>query len=135
MPAEWEPHAGAWMLWPERPDNWRDNAAPAQRAFAAVAAAIVKSEPVTMGVSADQFESARAMLPGGVRVVEISSNDAWMRDVGPTFVVNRRRQVRGVDWIFNAWGGKAGGRDETGAVFGIACSRAERSTWTGRARS
>jgi agmatine deiminase len=109
MPAEWEPHAGTWMLWPERPDNWRDNAAPAQRAFAAVAAAIVKSESVTMGVSADFFQSARAMLPCGVRVVEISSNDAWMRDVGPTFVVNRRRQVRGVDWIFNAWGGKAGG--------------------------
>ncbi len=44
MPAEWEPHAGTWMLWPERPDTWRDNAAPAQRAFAAVAAAIAKSE-------------------------------------------------------------------------------------------
>ena len=62
-----------------------------------------------MGVSADQFAAARAMLPAGVRVVEISSNDAWMRDVGPTFVVDRRRRVRGVDWMFNAWGGKAGG--------------------------
>jgi agmatine deiminase len=109
MPAEWEPHAGTWMLWPERPDNWRDGAAPAQRAFAAVAAAIAKTERVTMGVSAEQFEAARAMLPAGVRVVEISSNDAWMRDVGPTFVVDRRRRVRGVDWMFNAWGGKAGG--------------------------
>jgi agmatine deiminase len=109
MPAEWEPHAGTWMLWPERPDNWREGAAPAQRAFAAVAAAIAKSEPVTMGVSAARFEAARAMLPAGVRVVEISSNDAWMRDVGPTFVVDRHRRVRGVDWIFNAWGGKAGG--------------------------
>ena len=49
------------------------------------------------------------MLPAGVRVVEISSNDAWMRDVGPTFVVDRRGRVRGVDWMFNAWGGKAGG--------------------------
>jgi agmatine deiminase len=109
MPAEWEPHAGTWMLWPERPDNWRDRAAPAQRAYAAVAATIAKSEPVTMGVSAAQFEAARAMLPAGVRVVEISSNDAWMRDVGPTFVVDRHRRVRGVDWMFNAWGGKAGG--------------------------
>jgi agmatine deiminase len=109
MPAEWEPHAGTWMLWPERPDNWRDQAAPAQRAFAAVAAAIAKSEPVTIGVSAGHFESARAMLPAGVRVVEISSNDSWMRDVGPTFVVDRRKRVRGVDWMFNAWGGKAGG--------------------------
>jgi agmatine deiminase len=109
MPAEWEPHAGTWLLWPERPDTWRDNAAPAQRAFAAVAAAIAKSERVTMGVSAQQFEAARAMLPAGVRVVEISSNDAWMRDVGPTFVVDGRRRVRGIDWMFNAWGGKDGG--------------------------
>jgi agmatine deiminase len=109
MPAEWEPHAGTWMLWPERPDNWRANAVPAQRAYAAVAAAIAKSERVTMGVSAAQFEAARAALPAGVRVVEISSNDAWMRDVGPTFVVDRRGRVRGVDWLFNAWGGKAGG--------------------------
>jgi agmatine deiminase len=109
MPAEWEPHAGAWMLWPERPDNWRDEARPAQRAYAAVAAAIARGEPVTMGVSAGQFAAARAMLPAGVRVVEISSNDAWMRDVGPTFVTDRRRRIRGVDWMFNAWGGKAGG--------------------------
>ncbi len=109
MPAEWEPHAGTWMLWPERPDNWRDGARPAQRAFAAVAAAIARTEPVTMGVSAQQFEHARAALPAGVRVVEISSDDAWMRDVGPTFVVNRRGGLRGVDWIFNAWGGRSGG--------------------------
>lgn len=109
MPAEWERHAGTWMLWPERPDTWRGNALPAQRAYAAVATAIAKSEQVTMGVSARQFNAARAALPAGVRVVEISSNDAWMRDVGPTFVVDRRGRVRGVDWMFNAWGGKAGG--------------------------
>jgi len=44
MPAEWEPHAGTWMLWPERPDNWRANAAPAQRAYAAVEG-VVAAEP------------------------------------------------------------------------------------------
>jgi agmatine deiminase len=109
MPAEWEPHAGTWMLWPERHDNWRNAARPAQLAFAAVASAIARSEPVTMGVSAEQFEAARSALPAGVRVVEISSNDAWMRDVGPTFVTGRGGRVRGVDWMFNAWGGKAGG--------------------------
>jgi agmatine deiminase len=109
MPAEWEPHAGTWMLWPERPDNWREAAAPAQRAYVAVATAIARSEPVTMGVSADHFASARQSLPPGVRIVEISSNDAWMRDVGPTFVKGRGGRVRGIDWMFNAWGGKSGG--------------------------
>jgi agmatine deiminase len=109
MPAEFEPHTGAWMLWPERHDNWRQAAAPAQRAFTAVAAAIAQSEAVTVAVSAQQFSRARELLPPAVRIVEMSSNDAWMRDVGPTFVVDHRGRVRGVDWTFNAWGGSAGG--------------------------
>jgi agmatine deiminase len=105
MPGEFERHAGCWMLWPERPDNWRRQAQPAQRAFAAVAAAIARFEPVTVGVSAGQFQRARAALGRAVRVVELSANDAWMRDVGPTFVVNAAGERRGVDWRFNAWGG------------------------------
>ena len=109
MPGEFERHSGCWMLWPERPDNWRLGAKPAQSAFAAVATAIAGSEPVSVGASAAQFANARRMLPASVRVVELSSNDAWMRDVGPTFVVDARGGVRGVDWKFNAWGGLNGG--------------------------
>jgi agmatine deiminase len=109
MPGEFEPHSGCWMLWPERPDNWRDGAKPAQRAFVEVAKAIAPSERVSVGVSAAQFANARRLLPPEVRVVEISTNDAWARDTGPTFVVNDRGRMRGVDWIFNAWGGLKGG--------------------------
>jgi agmatine deiminase len=109
MPGEFEPHAGCWMLWPERPDNWRLGAKPAQRAFAAVATAIAQFEPVTVGVSKEQFLNARRMLPGHVRVVEMSYTDAWIRDCGPTFVVDDRGVTRGVDWDFNAWGGLDGG--------------------------
>ena len=90
MPGEFERHAGCWLLWPERPDNWRLGAQPAQHAFAAVAAAIAESEPVTVGVSARQYAHARAALDPAVRVVELSSNDAWMRDVGPTILVDAR---------------------------------------------
>jgi agmatine deiminase len=109
MPAESAPHAGCWMLWPERPDNWRRAARPAQAAFAAVATAIARFEPVNMGVSAAQFETARAQLPPRIRVVELSHDDAWMRDVGPTGVVNDAGELRGIDWPFNAWGGFDGG--------------------------
>jgi agmatine deiminase len=109
MPAEFEPHSGCWMLWPERPSNWRLGAKPAQAAFTAVATAIATGEPVTVGASRGQYQHARALLPDAVRVVEISSDDAWMRDVGPTFVVNEAGDVRGVDWVFNAWGGLNGG--------------------------
>ncbi len=109
MPAEYERHSGCWMLWPERTDNWRDGAKPAQAAFAAVAAAIADGEPVTVGVAAAQFQNARARLDPRVRVVEISSNDAWIRDCGPTFVIDAKGRRRGVDWTFNAWGGLQGG--------------------------
>ncbi|HWN73821.1 MAG TPA: agmatine deiminase [Solirubrobacterales bacterium] len=109
MPGEFEPHSGCWMAWPERPDNWRLGAKPAQEAYAAVAVAIAASEPVTMAVSDAQFENCRAMLPPEVRVVEISTDDAWLRDTGPTFVIDGDGDRRGIDWRFNAWGGTAGG--------------------------
>jgi len=105
MPAEWEAHAGCWMLWPQRPDTWRNGGKPAQRAFVDVARQISRFEPVTMGVNPDQYENARALLPAAVRLVELSNNDAWMRDCGATFVANDSGGLRGVDWRFNAWGG------------------------------
>ena len=109
MPGEFEPHAGCWLLWPERPDNWREAGRPAQHAFAAVAAAIAEFEPVTVGASSSEYQVARTLLDPRIRVLEISHDDCWMRDVGPTFVVDRRGAVRGVDWHFNAWGGLQGG--------------------------
>lgn len=124
MPGEFEPHAGCWMLWPERPDNWRLGAKPAQAAFARVAEAIAEFEPVTVGVSAGQFENARNMLGDCIRVVEMSGNDSWIRDCGATFVKNGNT-VRGVDWDFNAWGGLVDGLyfpwDMDDAVAGKMC--------------
>lgn len=105
MPGEFEPHKQTWMLWPMRTDTWRAGAKPAQRAYVEVAKAIAQFEPVTMCVNHEQYENARALLPDHIRVVEISSNDAWMRDIGPTFVKNDQGEVRGIDWGFNAWGG------------------------------
>jgi agmatine deiminase len=109
MPAEWEPHDGCWMAWPERPDNWRLGGKPGQAAYAAVASAIAASEPVTMAVSDAQFEHARSVLPDSVRVVELSTDDAWLRDIGPTYVVDGTGGRRGIDWRFNGWGGLEGG--------------------------
>ncbi|MEN1968751.1 agmatine deiminase [Lentibacillus sp. N15] len=105
MPGEFEQHQGTWMLWPTRTDTWRAGAKPAQQAYVEVAKAIAQFETVTVGVGTDQFEHARARLPNHIRVVEISSNDAWIRDIGPTFIKNDHGEVRGIDWKFNAWGG------------------------------
>jgi agmatine deiminase len=105
MPAEWGPHERCWMIWPERPDNWRDDALPAQHAFGAVAEAIGRYEPVTMLVSSVQLDAARAALPPSVDVLALPSDDAWARDIGPSFVTNAAGPLRGIDWRFNAWAG------------------------------
>ena len=109
MPGEFEPQQHIFMIWPERPDNWRQGAKPAQRAYAEVAKAIAKHTPVTMLVNNSQYANCRARLPEHIRVVEMSSDDAWVRDCGPTFVINDKGEIRGVDWIFNAWGGLVDG--------------------------
>lgn len=109
MPGEHEPQQAVLMAWPERPDTWREGAGPARQAFAAVAGAIAEATPVIMCVSAEQLDTARPLLPDTVELVAIPCNDSWMRDIGPSYVVDDRGGLRGVDWHFNAWGGEVNG--------------------------
>ena len=110
MPGEFEKKAGCWLGWPERPDVWRNGGKPAQKVWVEIARAIAKSERVTIAVSHQQYANARGMLPPEVRVVEMSTNDAWFRDMGAMFLVNDETgETRGLDWGFNAWGGLEGG--------------------------
>jgi len=116
MSGEFEPHAGCWMAWPCRPDNWRNSGAPAQRAFAHVATAIAEFEPVTVCTNRADWPQARALLPAHIRVVEMASDDSWLRDQGPTFVVNDFGDIRGIDWQFNAWGGMYAPHDQDALI-------------------
>lgn len=109
MPGEFEPHSGTYMIWPERPDNWRLGGKPAQQVFTQVANAIGKYEPMTMCVSRAQYDNARNMLADYVKVVEMSNDDSWIRDCGATFVVDDKGNKRAIDWTFNAWGGLVDG--------------------------
>ena len=111
MPAEFEPQECIWMLWPHRTDNWRDGAKPAQRAFTDVARGIAQYEPVVVGVNPEDYAAAHYVLADeeNILVVEMTSDDSWVRDCGPTFVVNDDSDVRAVHWHFNAWGGLVDG--------------------------
>jgi agmatine deiminase len=39
----------------------------------------------------------------------MTHDDAWVRDCGPSFVVNDQGELRACDWTFNAWGGLVDG--------------------------
>ncbi|MEM7195534.1 MAG: agmatine deiminase [Pseudomonadota bacterium] len=109
MPGEFEPHDACWMIFPERTDVWGFDPSPSQRVFVDVAAAISEFEPVNLCVSDQCYDIAGSMISGDINLVKMSTNDAWMRDCGPTFVINDKGDVAGVDWEFNAWGGELGG--------------------------
>lgn len=109
MPAEYEPQDKVWMIWPERPDNWRDGGKPAQKAFAEVARTISRFTPMTVLVSGAQYANCRQQLPPEIRVIEMSNDDSWVRDCGPSFLINDDGGIRACDWTFNAWGGLVDG--------------------------
>jgi agmatine deiminase len=122
MPAEFSGHQATWMLWPERTDIWRLGGKPAQHIFADIANTISEYESVVVGVNQSQYENARNRLSDRVRVIELSYDDVWIRDTGPTFLVNKDGKSCGIDWFFNAWGGighisENNGWDLTGSYF------------------
>lgn len=109
MPAEGEPHRRTWMAFPAPGYSLGDTTQEheeARTAWAAVANAVVDFEPVTVVVDPTQVEHARRHLSAAVELLPMPLNDAWMRDIGPTFVVDDDGEVAGVDWVFNGWGGQ-----------------------------
>ena len=76
FPAEFQPVSEVWLAWPERKDNWRDGALPAQETFARIANLIAEVTKVCVAVCSHNFDRARQMLHSDVRLVEIPFNDA-----------------------------------------------------------
>ena len=107
MPPEWAPQDRIWMAFPTTGYTLGDSEeeqAEARQCWAAVANAIIRFEPVTMVVDPTDVEIASTLLDDRIEIVEAPLDDAWMRDMGPTFVLGRGGQVAGVDWVFNGWG-------------------------------
>jgi agmatine deiminase len=107
MPAEWAPHECCWMAWPSRADQWPGGLAEAQAAYAAVAHAIRRFEPVRMVVEPSAVKEARAQCGSDIDLVELPIDDPWMRDSGPTFLTRGSGARAGTAWRFNSWGGKS----------------------------
>ncbi|MFI1394737.1 agmatine/peptidylarginine deiminase [Streptomyces sp. NPDC020681] len=106
MPPEWAPHERTWMAWPGPNATFTgDDLAESRLAWASVARAVRRFEPVTMVVGRGQAAGARALLGPDIELVERDLDDAWMRDIGPTFVTDGT-ELAAVDWVFNGWGGQ-----------------------------
>ncbi|MGW6919313.1 agmatine deiminase family protein [Kitasatospora sp. NPDC054939] len=123
MPAEWTEHERCLMAWPTRPDLWGATLDEARREYAEVARAIAAFEPVTMVASPGQGEEARALCGDGIEVVELPIDDSWFRDSAPIFVLGPDGRRAGVDFRFNAWGGKHHPYDTDDRIAGVLLER------------
>ncbi|WGW12301.1 agmatine deiminase family protein [Saxibacter everestensis] len=109
MPSETDPHERTWMAFPcEGPALGSDAASRelTYASWAAVAHATAEFEPVSMLVDPTEIDRARRMLDSEIELFETPIDECWMRDHGPTFVVDDHRPgtLGAVDWVFNGWG-------------------------------
>ncbi|KQM13934.1 agmatine deiminase [Plantibacter sp. Leaf171] len=112
MPAETAEHTRTWMAFPREGFTLGDTLAAREEGYAAwtaVAHAILEFEPVSMVVDPTEIGRARRMLDPSIEIIEAPVDEFWMRDMGPTFVLDPDRPgtLGAVDWIFNGWGAPA----------------------------
>ena len=114
LPAEWEPHAATWLAWPHRRRTWLGPFEPIPLVYERLARLIAAHEPVRIIGSESLLVEPRERLAGvaNVEFVPLPTNDSWVRDTGPVFLVRRSGGPAGlppraaVAWDWNAWGGK-----------------------------
>ncbi|CAM3734357.1 agmatine/peptidylarginine deiminase [Smaragdicoccus niigatensis] len=117
MPAEWAPHERTWMAFPSKGYTLGDDPHEARSTWAAVAQAVARYEPVTVVVDPADAAVAAEYLGDKVEIVYAELDDAWMRDIGPTFVVDGDK-LGAVDWIFNGWGAQSWASWSSDALIG-----------------
>jgi len=123
MPAEWENHDAVWLSWPHNKMTF-PHLADVEDAYYAFIRAVHVSEQIELFVpTAVIHRKVRARLrETGADLSKITLHtseyaDIWMRDYGPTFVVNRAlKKIAMVRWNFNAWGGKYVNQIRDGSV-------------------
>lgn len=109
VPAEWEPQACLWLAWPHNLETWPGRFAAIPTLYADLVRLISESTPVRVLASEDIVSQCEASLQGArhVEIVDIPTNDCWIRDYAPTFVRDQSSgSIHGVNWKYNAWGGK-----------------------------
>ncbi|MEM8735369.1 MAG: agmatine deiminase family protein [Planctomycetota bacterium] len=137
-PAEWSSQAATWIAWPHNQETWPGRFGEVPAAFLRFVTVLCEVQQVHVLISDNAIESryrdALERLPQ-VELVEIETNDCWIRDFGPTMVKRRDdHSLVGVCWRYNGWGEKYPPFDKDAAaatkiVEAIGCPRSNSSLY------
>ena len=110
MPAEWERHEATWIAWPHHEPDWPGKLAPIPWVYAEIVRVLHEHERVEILChSAAVRDDAKANLDAhgvaesGYRLHLAANDRVWLRDSGPTGVLDDAGRVQLVNWRFNAW--------------------------------
>lgn len=108
MPAEWVKHSRTFISWPVQSSMcYPEDYDMVCHGYTEIIEAIAEFEPVTVVANpADSERLSQLFLSDRIELLIIDHNDAWLRDNGPTFLIHDSDGLAGVNWRFNAWGGK-----------------------------
>ena len=108
MPAEWVKHSRTFISWPVQSSMcYPEDYETVCLGYTEMIQAIAEFEPVTVVVNpADSEKLTHLFQNDQIEGLVIDHNDAWLRDNGPTFLIHDTGGLAGVNWQFNAWGGK-----------------------------
>ena len=115
FPAEFVHHASTWLSWPHKEASWPGKIETIFPSYVAFIKSLVRFEKVNINVvdAVMQQKATDLLVAAGVDMSNVHfhlhpTNDAWCRDHGPAFLLNRndpsKRAI--VDWNYNAWGNK-----------------------------
>lgn len=117
MPAEWEPHSSTWLTWPHNPETWPgQDMRQVETEYLPIIRSLALNESVHILVNDEEMEESLESILKAYDVKmehiflhDIPTNDSWIRDYGPNFLVRDNSGVREVaanDWDFDSWGRK-----------------------------
>lgn len=107
MPDESAPHKRTWMAFGANADIWGNELLPeVQRNLALIANSISEYEAVSVLVRPQEMALTKRLLSSNITLVPQNINDLWIRDTGPTFVLDKNGTKAAVDFNFNGWGNK-----------------------------
>ena len=115
FPAEFAPHESTWLSWPHKEASWPGKIQTIFTSYVAFIKQLAKHERVNINVcDMHMEEQAKSLLAEAdvdlskVHFYQHPTNDAWCRDHGPAFLLNKIDSSKKVivDWNYNAWGNK-----------------------------
>ena len=114
MPAEWETHSGTWLTWPHNPETWPEqDMQQVETEFMGIIRPLAKNESVhilvndeDMGNAVESTLNVNNVEMKNIFLHDIPTNDSWIRDYGPNFIIQSDGKVAANDWDFDSWGRK-----------------------------